>query len=377
MTDIGHTALGSWSGGRHMSFGLPVDEDRLVALLRPGDGIDTVVTADVYGAGAADVLVGRALEGLPRDSYCLATALGHDFYEGTREGAKGFPRFTDARLRGPERYSDYLRMACERSLEACGVGAFDLVMLHNPDRTGYSSEAVWRAMSDLKDQGLTRMLGVAPGPANGYTLDVIGCIERFGEVIDWAMLILNPFEPWPGRMALPACAANDVKVMARVVDYGGIFHGDVPDEDALPERDHRAFRPSGWVDAGRERLARVLPIAERHDLTPLQLSCVWTLAQPAVECVVPTLIQEPGTGAKPIETKRAELAAVPSGPVLSDAELAEIAAVGDNAGCMALKGGTPGHSGDEKADSWPLNPDLEQVAERWHIDPRKDLVATM
>lgn len=377
MNDLGHTALGSWSGGRHMHFGLPVDEERMLAVLRPGDGIDTVVTADVYGEGAADALVGRALQGLPRESYSLATCIGHDFYAGTRDGAKGFPRFTDPRLRGPEGYADYLTMSCEKSLEACGVDVFDLVMLHNPDRIGYSSEVVWRAMADLRDQGLTRMVGVAPGPANGFTLDVISCVERFGEVIDWAMLILNPFEPWPGRMALPACVANDVKVLARVVDYGGLFHGDVPDENALPERDHRAFRPAGWVASGRERLERLGPIAARHGLTPLQLSCQWTLAQPAVHSVVPTLIQEPGADAKPIEDKRAELAAVSATVVLSDDEIAEIAAIGENAGCMALKGGTPGHSGQERADSWPVNPDLEKVAERWHIDPRKDLVVTM
>lgn len=360
-----------------MHFGIPIDEHRLEALLRPDEAIATVVTADVYGEGAADALVGRALQGLPRDSYCLAGTIGHDFYNGTRDGSKGFPRFTDARLRGPNGYRDYLQMACERSLTACGVDRFDLLMLHNPDRVGYSSEDVWRAMADLRDEGLTRMLGVAPGPANGFTLDVIGCIERFGELIDWAMLILNPFEPWPGRLALPACEAHNVKVLARVVDYGGIFHGDVPDEDALPKFDHRSYRPAGWVDAGRRRLAEIAPIAERHGLTPLQLSCQWTLAQPAVASVVPTLIQEPGPHAKPVEEKRAELAAVPAQSVLSADEIATIAEVGENAGCMALKGASPRHDGPELADAWPLNPDLEAIAARWQIDPQRDLVKTM
>jgi len=377
MTDIGHTALGAWSGGRFMHFGEPIEEERLVALLRPDAAISTVVTADVYGEGAADALVGRALEGLPRDAYALVAAVGHDFVRGEREGPRGFPRFTDARLRGPDRYAEYLRMACERTLERCGVDHLDLLMLHNPDRTGYGSEQVWRALADLRDEGLTRMLGVAPGPANGFTLDVISCLERFGEVIDWAMLILNPFEPWPGRLALPACVRNDVAVLARVVDYGGVFHGDVPDEDALPPRDHRAFRPAGWVAAARARLDEVLPIAGRHGLTPLQLACQWTLAQPGVRCVVPTLIQEPGPDAKPIEEKRAELAATPAEVVLSADELARIDEVGDNSGCMTLKGGTPAHQGLERADSWPLSDDLRRVAQRWGIDPERDLVPTM
>jgi len=93
-------ALGAWSGGRFLHFGETIDEQRLEALLRPGEGIDTVLTADTYGQGEADRLVGRALSGPPRESYCLVGAVGHDFYEGERDGPRGFPRFTDPRLRG-------------------------------------------------------------------------------------------------------------------------------------------------------------------------------------------------------------------------------------------------------------------------------------
>src|SRR5215207_5352022 len=51
------------------------------SLLRPGDGIDTVITADAYGAGEADTLLSRALQGVPSESYSLVGAVGHDFYE--------------------------------------------------------------------------------------------------------------------------------------------------------------------------------------------------------------------------------------------------------------------------------------------------------
>ncbi len=376
MRDLGHVALGSWSGGLHMHFGLPIDEDRLVALLRPDAAIDTVITADAYGAGAADLLVGRALEGLPRGDYALVGAVGHDFYEGERQGSKGYPRFTDPSLRGPDGYADYLRRATERSLERCGTDHFDLLMLHNPDRIGYSSEVVWDAMAALREEGLAGSIGVAPGPANGFTLDLIGCFERFGDRIDWAMVILSPFEPWPSRLLLPAMASHRIRAIARVVDHGGVFHGDVPDEGDLPGRDHRAFRPAGWVDAGRGKLDRLRPIAERHGLTTLQLACQWTLAQGTVSCVVPTLIQEPGDDARPVEAKRADLAAVPAGTVLTPEELAEIEAVGENAGCMVLKGGTPAHEGEERADSWPMTEELRTIAGRWSIVPERDLVQT-
>src|ERR687895_2325861 len=365
---LGHVALGSWSGGRFMRFGEPIAEERLEALLRPGGGIRSIITADAYGAGEADALLGRALAGVPRGDYALAGAIGHDFYEGERDGAKGFPRFTDPRLRGPDGYRDYLRMAAERSLERCAADSFDLLLLHNPDRRGFESPEVWEALRELRDEGLTRELGVAPGPANGFVLDLIGCFERYGDLIDWAMVILNPFEPWPGELVLDAAARHGVDVLTRVVDYGGLFHDDVLPGQEFEEHDHRGFRPAGWVEAGRERLERIRPIADRHGLTPLQLACVWNLAHDGVTCVAPTLIQEAGPDAKPIERKREELAAVPDGPVLSEEEVAEIRAVGDNRGSMLLKGATPDHEGDERADRWALAPEHAELAARWGID---------
>jgi aryl-alcohol dehydrogenase-like predicted oxidoreductase len=375
MSDVTHTALGAWSGGRFMNFGEPLDDERLAALLRPDDALRTVLTADVYGAGEADRIVGRALDGLARQDYCLVGAVGHDFYEGERQGAKGFPRFTDPSLRGPEGYADYLRAATERSLERVGVDAFDLLLLHNPDRIGYTSEAVWEGMEALRAAGLTRLLGVAPGPANGFTLDVISCFERFGASIDWAMIILNPLEPWPGELCLDAARAHDVRTITRVVDYGGLFWDDVVPDQPFRERDHRLFRPKGWIESGRERLERMRPVAERHGLTTLQLAAQWNLAHDTVGCVVPTLIQEAGDHARAIEDKRAELAAVPAEVVLDAAEVDAIRAIGDNTGCMALKGASPDHEGPEAPDRWPLTEELEELARRWRIDPQVQLRA--
>jgi aryl-alcohol dehydrogenase-like predicted oxidoreductase len=372
------TAIGTWSGGQFMRFGEPLEDARLLSLLRPGNGIHTVITADAYGAGTADSMLGRALAGVDREAYCLVGAIGHDFYTGERDGARGYPRFTDPRLRRQNGYAGYIRMATERSLERCGVQQFDLLMLHNPDRIGYTSEAVWlEGMAAVRDAGLTRMLGLAPGPANGFTLDLIDCLERYGELIDWAMIILGPLEPWPGELVLDAARANDVSLIARVVDYGGLFHDDVLPGHSFAEHDHRAFRPDGWIEAGRERLEAMRPIARRHELTMLQLACAWDLARAPVRCVAPTLIQEPGTGARPIEDKRAELAAVPAlmaHSPLSQDEMSQIREIGDNFGCMALKGANPAHEGPTRPDRWGLDGDLEALAGRWGIDPARDLI---
>ena len=140
-----------------------------------------------------------------------------------------------------------------------------MLLLHNPDRRGFESPEVWEALRALRDEGLTRALGVAPGPANGFTLDLIGCFERYGELIDWAMLILSPLEPWPGELALGGRGAQRRRAsITRVVDYGGLFHDDV-----LPGHEFAARRPPRLpprrLGRGGPREARPLrPIAERH-----------------------------------------------------------------------------------------------------------------
>lgn len=360
-----------------MHFGVPVEENRMIDLMHRSHqlGVSTFMTADVYGQGAADEMIGKAMGSIKRDTYCLAGAVGHDFYETRRDGAKGFPRFTNPELRQPGEYRDYLFRATEKSLERCGTDYFDLLLLHNPDHIGYSSDVVWNAMRDLRDQGLTKSVGVAPGPANGFTLDLLMCFERFGELIDWAMIILNPFEPWPGSMLLDGAEKENIRLITRVVDYGGIFHGDVRPGHPFPSHDHRVYRPAGWVEAGCDKLDRIRTVADKYDLTPIQLASIWNLNQKMVRSVVPTLIQEPGDDAKPIEQKLEELASIPD-IQLAEEEINFINEVGDNKGCMALKGGSPVYKGEPVADQWPLNQDLLEVARRYGIKPEEDLVCT-
>ena len=206
-------------------------------------------------------------------------------------------------------------------------------------------------------------------------MDLILNFERFGEVIDWAMIILNPLEPWPGKMCLPAAEKFNVDLITRVVDYGGLFHGDVLPGHNFGEGDHRTFRPEGWVEAGNEKIDQMREYANKYGLSLLQLACAWNLSHAPVKSVVPTLIQEAGDNAKPIEIKADELAELPD--VTLDAEdMAAIEAIGNNKGCMALKGGNPTYDGDPVADGWELNADLRSVAERWQITPEDDLVCT-
>ena len=373
--DVTRTAYGTWSGGRFMHFGEALSEERFIKVIQHAykSGIRTFMTADVYGNGAADEMLGRALAGLPRESYCLVGAVGHDFYCGKRDGSKGFPRFTNPALRPAKEYAGYLRMATEKSLDRCKADSFDLLLLHNPDATGYGSDAVWNGMDKLRESKLTSRLGIAPGPANGFTLDVILCMERFGPLLDWAMIILNPLEPWPGSLCLPAAVQHEVNIITRVVDHGGLFHDDVKPGHKFGPQDHRSFRPPGWVEAGSKKLDQMRDIAQKYGVSMLQLACLWNLSHAGVKSVIPTVIQE--IDGKPIESKVDDLASLPE-IKLSEEDRERLGHIGNNKGCMDLKGASRGHTGEALADRWGLTNDLELVAKRWGIDPATDLAYT-
>ena len=264
MPEPTRTAIGTWSGGRFMHFGEPLDDERMVALLRPDE-------RPAHGHHRRRLRRGRGRRGCSaaRSTASRATrtalvgAVGHDFYEGEREGAKGFPRFTDPRLRGPEATATTCGWPPRRSLERIGADAFDLLLLHNPDRTGYTSEAVWDGMAALRDAGLTRRLGIAPGPANGFTLDLLDCFERFGDADR-----LGDGDPEPARAVAGRARARrrraitTSRLITRVVDYGGLFHDDVLPGTRVPAvTTTAAFRPDGWVERGRAKLDAMRPIA--------------------------------------------------------------------------------------------------------------------
>ena len=105
---------------------------------------------------------------------------------------------------------------------------------------------------------------------------MILCFERFGPLLDWAMIILNPLEPWPGQLVLPAAVKHEIDLITRVVDYGGIS------TTTSSPATNSATRPSRlsprWMGRAAQGKIDVLrPIAERHNLTMLQLACVWNL----------------------------------------------------------------------------------------------------
>ena len=86
-----------------------------------------------------------------------------------------------------------------------------------------------------------------------------------------------------------------------------------------------------------------------------------------VASVVPTFIQESGEGARPIEDKIRDLAAMPSVPPFTSEEIEQIRVIGDNTGCMALKGASRRHTTSDRPDEWAMRPELEELVAKWNL----------
>ncbi len=105
------------------------------------------------------------------------------------------------------------------------------------------------------------------------------------------------------------------------------------------------------------------PIAEKYHLSLLDFACIWNLSQSPVECVVPTFIQEAGEQARPIEDKIREFGKMPD-VRLTPEEVRAVRDIGDNTGCMKLKGASQRHQISERCDEWPMRPELLELASR-------------
>ena len=135
-------------------------------------------------------------------------------------------------------------------------------------------------------------------------------------------------------------------------------------EHKFREGDHRTYRPSGWVEEGLSRVDKMRPIINKYGLSELEFSCLWNLSHAPVKSVVPTFIQEAGENATPVEDLVKDYGSLPKESPFSKEEVEEIASIGDNTGCMMLKGASNRHEESLRPDEWPMRPELMELAGR-------------
>jgi aryl-alcohol dehydrogenase-like predicted oxidoreductase len=224
-------------------------------------GVTFLDTADIYGAGHNEVLVGRAIAGR-RDEVQLATKFGID-----RSLGDGEHRV----MRGEARY---VKRACDASLLRLGVDVIDLYYLHRPPQTAEIEETAG-AMAELVREGKVRHLGLS---------EVDGSLLRRAHAVHPITAVQSEYSLWtrdPETTVLEAMRELGVGLVPFSPLGRGFLTGTVT-QSALGSDDFRSHNPRFIGEAGRANEAiadAVRSVADRSGAAPAQVALAWVYAQ--------------------------------------------------------------------------------------------------
>ena len=316
-------------------------------------GVQTFITSDSLSGGEAERNLGEAIRGADRESLSLVGCIGYDTCGGTAGSgySSSKARFTS---RDESEYKSYVESAVKATLERLGTDYLDVLLFQDPDRSGFRSQAVWDAFAKVKDLGMVKAVGIAPGPANGYSIDLLHCFDQFGDILDWAMVVYNPLESWPGELVLKAAEERGIQLIAR--------------ESAIPGGPNA---PAAKAERAARKQKIDEEICDANDTSIDALWSLWSQSAPGVKCVAPPM---PGTDEWPIEARIQELAE------LKNAEASEslialfprVQEIGSTKGQIQLKGGTQQFQGHEQAEQWPMDDELRAAAAKHGIELDRD-----
>src|SRR3954447_1060153 len=237
-------------------------------------GIMFFDTGDVYGTGANEEIVGKALAGVPRESIRISTKFGYALESGRTQHSQG---------ERPQDWSpDHARAALERSLTRLGTDYVDLYQLHNPRMDAIERDDLFEALERLRDEGKLRHYGVALGPAIGWRDEGLRAIET--RDVAAVQTVYNVLEQDPGRDFLAAAEDRGIGVLARVPTSSGLLEDKYTLETTFPPHDHRSHRPREWLVDGLQKVERLRFLCAEHDLTMAQAALKFILAQRAIAC---------------------------------------------------------------------------------------------
>lgn len=273
--EVGVVGLGCWQLGADWG---EVSEEQALAILETAvdSGVTLLDTADVYGDGRSERLVGTLLRRRPDAGLTVATKMGR----------RAAPHVAEA-------YTlDAFRAWTDRSRENLGVDTLVLVQLHCPPTAVYDRDEVYDALDTLVAEGRVAHYGVSVETVD----EALTAIAR--PHVATVQIILNIFRRKPLEEVLPAAREAGVGILARVPLASGLLTGKYDESTTFAEDDHRTYNRDGsafdvgetfagvpydvGVDAARE-VARLTPARA----TTAQLALRWIIDQPGVSAVIP------------------------------------------------------------------------------------------
>lgn len=286
--------LGTWQLGA--GWGDVSEADALAVLEAAVESGGTFFdTADVYGDGRSEQLIGRFLRDRPDAGIFVATKMG-----------RRVPQVA-------ENYTlDNFRAWTDRSRANLGVDTLDLVQLHCPPSSVHATDAVFDALDTLVDEGRVAAYGVSVETCE----EALTAIARPGTAS--VQIILNPFRLKPLERVVPAAAEAGVGIIARVPLASGLLSGRYTKDTLFADDDHRTYNRHGEMfdqgetfsgvdfEEGVEAAVEFGKLAP-EGATPAQTALRWIVQQPGVTSVIP--------GARSPEQARANAAAAALQPL--------------------------------------------------------------
>jgi aryl-alcohol dehydrogenase-like predicted oxidoreductase len=296
---VGVVGLGAWQLGADWG---DVGERQALSVLAAAveSGVTFVDTADAYGDGRSERLIGRFLRGGGAPGVTVATKMGR----------RVMPQ--DASI-----YNlDNFRAWTDRSRANLGTERLDLVQLHCPPTVVYRDDAVFDAMDALVDEGRIAAYGVSVETR----AEALTAIARPG--VASVQLIVNMLRLGPLEDVLPAARTAGVGIVARVPLASGLLSGRYDEHTTFAPNDHRNYNRHGaafdigetfsGVDfaTGLDAVRRLRPLVP-DGVTMAQFAMRWIIDQPGVSVVIP--------GARTADQARANAAAADVAPLPREA----------------------------------------------------------
>ncbi|MGD8626582.1 MAG: aldo/keto reductase [Anaerolineae bacterium] len=272
---VSEIGFGAWGIGG--DWGPVKDKESLAALHEALDqGVNFIDTADVYGDGRSEQLVGQVLRDRP----------GERIYVATKAGRRLSPHVADGYNR------QNLIGFVERSLENLGVETIDLLQLHCPPTEVYYRPAVFGVLDDLVAAGKLRYYGVS-----------VEKVEEALKAIEYAnvhsvQIIFNMFRQRPAGLFFREARARGVGILARVPLASGLLAGKMSAKTSFPESDHRNYNRQGEAfdvgetfagvpfEVGLQAVEALRPLVPAG-ATMAQMALRWILMFDAVSLTIP------------------------------------------------------------------------------------------
>lgn len=280
---VSEVGFGCWAIGGN-AYGAVRDEDSLDALETAWDsGVNFFDTADTYGEGHSEELLGKFLKGKSRDRLILATKCGWDFYPVSKKPVLCQGSSEKINHAGHRKNFDtaYIRFACEQSLKRLGTDVIDLFQLHNPSLELIQKGDLASVLEGLRKEGKVRFIGISVHTES----EALAVLED--PRVQTIQVIFNLLDQRMAERVLPEAKRKEVGVIVREPLASGLLSGKYAPSHEFPKDDHRRRWGLEKREADWQKVQLVQKTLGSKAVLLSKAALEFTLEYEAVSTVIP------------------------------------------------------------------------------------------